>query len=527
MTGPRRPDSRMFRIAVAAALFVSVAYGVIFFYVQTRSRSFRALPEEMREELVKLQVPADASAAVERAWVREGFGGEPEYLIAPVGPLPCDGDTAAAKEAIASAGNVDQLSVIADRAPDDLLVALVFGTELIRAGRYAEADRVIAQTLARTGDDENVIAAARDPRTQLDLSDDRVSTVIHLHHALGVARLQSGTTPPWISLKNVIGCVKPLSARRLIGTSRGAPSWSRLQITAPGCTTNAAGTLSSYDLYNNLIAGYMRAARFEGDDRMREREFSRRARTNPTALHELLLAQVERAKANGWQNEAQLWALSNVEQILDERIPDDARLNLNAIHVIDWWLEGDRCPAEVCTADLRARLARTKDELLEQAMLRRNVAPEQQRAFAQMTTRLLAGSGVPRARVAAAANAVRGWLATSQSATLHDLAAADDARNAIPRSVVIGDESEPPEARFGPRGEEWRAAAEKDFAAAVAKWAATRSPGEQRDLLIATRKLLGGDDAPRAVVDLEQKRGDAFAIRLAASRRWWAFLALL
>lgn len=528
MTGPRRPDSLWFRIAVAAVLLLSAAWGLVYYFAQTRSRSFAALPEPMREELAALPVPADASAAVEREWVKEGFGGA-TYFVAPVGPPPCAANDAAAQEAITlrDAGDADtrieRLSAIADGAPDNLLVALVLGTELVNAGRNAEADRVITQTLERTRDDDNTIAAARDPRTRLDLSDDAVSTVIHLHHALGVARLaQSGTTPPWISLKNVIGCVKPLSARRLIGTSRGAPSWSKLQIDAPGCTTRVAGTLSSYDLYNNLIAGYMRASRFDGDANTREREFSRRTRTHPSALHELLLAQIERAKANGWQNEAQLWALSNVEQLLDERVPDDARLNLNAIQVIDWWLDPARCPAEVCTADLRARLAKTKDELLEQAFVRRNVAPDQQRPFAQAVTRLLAGSGVPRARIASAATAIREWLPPSQASTLNDLAAADEARNAVPRSIVgrAADDAKAPEAK-------WRAAAERDFAAAAATWAANRSPEEQRRVLIASRQLLGGAEPPQAVRDLEAKRADRRSIALKASRWWWALMAVV
>ena len=543
MTGPRRPDALWFRLAVIVALLLSAAWGLFYYFAQTGSRSFAALPEAMREELAELPVPAEASAGIEREWAKEGFGNM-EYLTAPVGPLPCDAaagalsprDQTAAREAIAlrdqgdADTRIERLAAIADGAPGNLLVALVFGTELINAGRSAEADRVIAQTLERTQDDDRTIAASRDPRTRLDLGDEGVSTVIHLHHALGVARLaQSGAMPPWISLKNVIGSVKPLSARRLIGTSRGAPSWSKLLIAAPGCATTTPGTLSSYDLYNNLIAGYMRARRFEGDEPSREREFSRRTRTNPSALHELLLGQVARARANGWQHEAELWALSNVEQLLDERVPDDARLNLNAIRVIDWWLEGNRCEPAICTAELRARLAKTKDELLEQAFLRRNVTPDQQRAFAQAVTRLLAGSNVPRARIASGVAVVKQWLPASQASTLGDLSAADEARNALPRSItgMAAADAEPPETRLGARGKDWRKAAERDFAAAAAKWAATRSPGEQRAVIIASRQLLAGAEAPKALVDLEQQRADLSRIRLAASKWWWALIAFL
>jgi len=492
MAGPRHPDDRWFWPAVALALLMALGYASIYYVEQTKDRSFASLPEATREELAELTVVAEASAEVEREWVKEGFGGE-EYLTAPVGPLPCAGaadalpprDRAAAREAIALHGDgdaetrIERLSTIADTEPDNLIVALVFATELIDAGRAAEADRVISQTLDRTQDDERVIAAARAPRTRLDLSDQNVSTVIHLHHALGVARLgQSGAAPPWKSLKNVIGSVKPLSNLRLIGTSRGAPSWSKLLIAAPGCTATGTASLSSYDLYNNLIAGYMRGGRFEGDDAMRQREFSRPPRTYPSPVRQLLDAQVERAKANGWQNESQLWALSNVEQLLDWRRPDDARLNLNAIQVLDWWLAGDRCPAEVCTPELRKGLAATKDELLEQAFLRRNVAPDQQRPFAQAVTRMLAGSNIPRTRIADAATAVREWLPQSQSSSLADLSAADGARSELPRWItgLAAEDAQPPEAPLGTRAAAWRKAADRDFAAAAATW----GPGGRR-----------------------------------------------
>ncbi|HEV7764548.1 MAG TPA: hypothetical protein VGQ76_06065 [Thermoanaerobaculia bacterium] len=545
MSGPRHPADRWFRPALIAVIVLSIAWGLIYFFAQTRSRSFANLPEAMREELAALPVVARASADVERKWVKDGFGGA-QYLVAPVGPMPCptaaDGligpQRLSAAEAVAlqNTGDADtrieRLSTLGDSDPQNLLVALVLGTELVHAGRNAEADRVLSQTLERTSDDERIIAASRDPRTGLDLSDQSVSTVIHVHHALGVARLaQSSTQPPWKSLKNVIGSVKPLSQRRLISTSRGAPSWSKLLIAAPGCTATDANSLSSYDLYNNLIAGYMRGGNFQGDAPMRDREFGRGAKTYPSAVHQLLLVQVVRAQANGWKNEAQLWALSNVEQLLDWRRPDDARLNLNAIQVIDWWLEGDRCPDAACTAEMRASLTAQKDELLEQAFARRNVAPDQQRVFAQAMTRLLADSQLPRARIADAATAMREWLPASQAATLTDLIAADAARAELPRWITgrAAEDAEPPEQRLGRNAAAWRKVADVDFAAAAATWAATRSAGEQRAVLVATRQLLGAASPPQAVVDLGAKRsfGDRLRIRLAASKWWWGLMATL
>jgi hypothetical protein len=537
---PRVPDLRWVRGAVAIAFAIAALTGFLFYRYEVRARSVASLSDAAREELASLTIPARATGKLEQSWVGEGF--TTGYLMAPVGPMPCGGETEAILREGDAESRIEQLAALHDARPEDLLVALALGTQLIETGRYPEAERVTTESLERTSDDEQVIAAARSAGSTLDLGDTSVSTVIHLHHALGVARLsQSATEPPWKSLKNVIGSVKTLSRRRLMGTTRGQPAWSRLLIAAPGCTstaeTNGKPALSSYDLFDNLIVAYMRGKYrgYPGIERDREREFGRAPKNYPSALHQLLLAQVERARANEWKDEAQLWALSNVEQVIDWRLPDDARLAVNSVQVIDWWMAPERCPADVCTPELVAGMQPIRDQLIEQVFRRRNVGPDQRVELARAAVRLLATSTLDRKRITEHAAAIKQWLPPKEAGVLQDLLNADAARAALPRWAFLppaeGEDAdtEPPYAQLGARGERWRQAAATDLAAGAAQWAATRPPHEQRHALIAIRQLLGAADAPPELTALESRLSwtDRLRLRLSASRLFWAIISSL
>jgi hypothetical protein len=542
----RSPDRLWFGASVVAALLLAALLGVAFYFNRVRATGVASLSDTAREELASLAVPARATAAIEQKWVADD-GFTSELLTAPAGPQPCEQcadvvpplERPAVLEGLAALREpdpdvrIEQLANVNDTARGNLIIGQMLATELIEAGRYPEAERVITQALDSTNADETIIAAARVSST-LDLDDVGVSNIIHLHHALGVARLsQSSSEPPWISLKNVIGSVKPLVRRRLMGTTRDQPVWSRLLIAAPGCPERGGGAkpaLSTYDLYDNLIVGYMRG-KFTGDDAVRAREFGRPRKTYPSKLHALLLAQVVRARQNGWQNEAQLWALSNVEQVIDFRMPDDARLALACVQVIDWWTQKGRCPAEVCTEELLGGIRSIRNELIEQAFKRRNVVPEQRTAFARSMVGLLASSTLDRARVRDAATAMRDWLAPKDRRTLDDLLAADAARSALPSWLFAPREpdAESPQAKLGARGERWYSAALTDVAAAASKWAASRPVAEQRRALIAIRQVLGTASAPSELTALEQQRSfsDRLLLRVLASKAFWAFVALL
>jgi hypothetical protein len=513
------PDDRWVQLALLGAIVVAALSGYGFYWYQVRARSIATLSEGAREELAALQVPARATAELERTWVADGF--TTGFFVAPVGPMPCNADLATDDE---------QLAALHDAQPGDLLVALALATHRIENGRFAEAEQVTTRALDRTSDDERIIAAARAAGSTLDLSDASVSTVVHLHHALGVARLsQSSTDPPWVSLKNVIGSVKAMSRRRLMpgATTRGQAAASRLLIDAPGCSGKAS--LSSYDLFNNLIVAYMRG-KFTGASSEREREFSRAPKNYPSALHRLLVAQVARARANDWQDEAQLWALSNVEQVIDWRFPDDARLAVNAVEVIDWWMTPERCPADVCTPELNSGMQPIRNGLIEQALRRRNVSNEQRAEFARAAVRLLATSSIDRRRVSEHAALLKEWLAPKEARVLDDLLHADTARAALPRFTFAPEpDAEPPHAKLGPRADRWYTAARTDLARAATEWAKGRPPAEQRHALIAIRQFLGEAERPEELTQLENLRpfSDRLRLRLTAAKWFWATLALL
>ncbi len=353
------------------------------------------------------------------------------------------------------------------------------------------------------------------------------STVIHLHHALGIARLsEAGSEAPWKALKNVIGSVKELSRKRLLGTVRTSATASKLLIPAPGCPPDAA-SLSSYDLYNNLIIGYVRRPDYSDTERNRLREFERGAKTYPGVVRQLFVAQRERARKDGWKNEAQLWALSNAEQVLDWRRPDDARLDFNIAQLLDWWTSADHC-GDVCKPELLAGLRSVEDELVEAAVHRRNVTTEQQREFATGMTRMVAQSHLDRTKLASDLDVLRGWLPPEKAQTVDDLVNAERVRVELPQWIVDPHpEADPASEKLGRRAESWRAAAYSDFVSAAATWAADRSAIEQRQVLVASRQLLGIMAAPAELQHLENQLpfSARIAVILGASRVWWGFIA--
>ena len=542
MSGPRRRDERWVRPAVAAATLVAIIAGLLVYLTSTRSRSFASLGETQREQLAAVEIEPVAIAEVEREWVADGF--EPAYLISPMGPQPCAGaaelapahERSALRQAFVILGGdgdrAEQLAVLTDAQPSSLLLALIHATELVRSERFIEAERVITQAFDRTSTDEAIIDAARRRGSQVDLDDYTFSTVIHLHHALGFARLNSGAEPPWKSLKNVIGSVEQLSRQRLLGgATRGGGAASRLPITAPGCPPGGGDGLSSYDLFNNLIVGYVRAhGKYSDTDRNRQREFFREPRLHPRPIRQLLLAQHRREKESGWKNEAELWALSNAERVMDIRIPEDARLAFNIIQLIDWWTVPDRCPKNVCTDELMKPLRAEKDLLLERAIRRRDVSEEQRPVFAAGTVRMLVHSGLDRSKLEGDVQQLRAWLPPPKVSTLEDLLLSGRARGAMPKWIVDrAEEAEAPYEKLGRRAERWREAAVRDFTAAAAGWAASRPPAERRQVLVAVRQLLGSGAAPPEVGALERQFSamQRLRIRLSGWKAWWAFVAFV
>lgn len=522
----RNPERVWFIPAVIAAALAALGVGYGCYSQAMRRGSITSFGDTAREELAALRMPARETTAVERTWVTEAPN---EYLVSTPLPMPCPGVigivSPAERSAVAQAleasndsdlgARIERLELIRDGAPDNLLVVLMLGTQLIEAGELARAERLIADALKATGKDEQLITAARYGHP-LDLRNAEVSTLIHLQHACVVAGLLRLPANPScvVQLRNVIGSVIPLSDRRLPGATRRQPTWSRLAIPAPGCTVDAQ-TLSTIDLYNNLVVAYMNdklpvgepwrtkelIKRLEGDDRR-------------TPLREFLKTQVKRASDTNWANETQLGALSNVATVLDWVHPDvsrDARFDYNAVLVLDRWTGGEQ-----------EGIAELRDKLIEQALRSRNVSQAQQAPFARGILRMLATSNVDRTRVANDAAIVKGWLGAEDARSLDDLLTADNARAALPKWLVAREEDqEPPHAKLGVRAPRWYAAAISDFAAAAAQWAAPRSVDDQRHIIVALHQLLGSAKSPPELVALEKPRKPYERLWLQLSATRW------
>lgn len=510
-------------IAGASALVIAVAA----YFTIVHVFRLASLDEATLTQLSALKVDRRATAAVEQRWTAEGF--DAGYLTAPVGPLPCRlsvdsvplderAAAAAAFTAVEEANGeerIERLAEIVDSRPSSLLVALMFGTTLIEAKRHAGAETVITRALDATLDDENIISAAKNRASGLDFDNDRLSTVIHLHHALGVIGLsETGSTPPWKALKNVIGSVRPLSRRVRLGASTGEDVASKQRIPAPGCARDAR-SLSSHDLFNNLIVGYARAKYVNPIER--EREFSR-DRSLPGPVLRLFFLQRDRQKAGNYSDESLLWALSNAERVLDWGTPDDARINYNIVQVLDWWVR-ERCGD--CRSDLIAAVREVEDGLLTSAIRQHDVSDDQQEMFARGVTRMLAHSNVDRKQIEGDLQVIRGWLKTPQQAqVLADLITADNARAELPAWLTRGEPGPSPFERLGGRAAAWRNAAESDYAAAAAVWAGEQPLGIRRQVAIALRQLLGGATPPDELLTIEESfpPWQRVLMRLCASR---------
>lgn len=541
MAGPRHPEDRWFLPSVIAAAVVAVVFFAVLYRSTMQSRSFHSLDETARAELAVLPVDPRSTNDVERLWVAKDF--DTTYLVAPAGPLPCQpavraiplSDRPAARTAFAAMNDesgearIESLAPISEASPHNLLVALLLGTELVRAERFEEADHIIARALDSTDLDEKIRDAAKAANTTLDLDDAQLSIVIDLRHLLGIARLNT-RKEPWTALKNVIGAVKALSRKTLLGLSREQGTAARLLIPAPGCPSGTPGTLTTYDLYNNLITGYVRAESYPVDEQGRANEFGRHAKNDPRPQNLLLQAQWSREVQGQWKNEARLWALSNAKEILDLRYPNDARLNFNIAQLLDWWTESQRCPAKVCTPALLEQVRVMRDRLLLIAIKERNGILESERAeFATGITRMLAGSTVDRTQIGPDLSELATWLPPDKAPILNDLQTAAAARKAFTQWVVEpGEDGSAPFDKLGHKRTTWRNAALLDFIEAASVWASQRSENEKKDFIVAARQLLGTATAPPSLVQLEAGMPwmQRMRVRIAASRTWWFLLSL-
>lgn len=458
----QNPHDRWLRHGAAAALFIAVLAGWSFHAMQRDARSIRALDGETRKQLAALKVHSQRTVKIEQEWVAKGF--ETKLLIAPPGPLPC------------TAGS-----------SSEPVAALIAATNLANGGRYAEAERIATEAL-----------------TKSDFADvSETACAVYLHHIVAFARLSRDVkNPQWASLTNVT---------RLIGGRRS--------IAPPGCARADSSSLSSSDLFNNLMVAFMEGNyRALPRERLKGRDFLR----PDSAFERFFYAQVARAPSNGWQDESRLFALAVIGEAIEEDMLDDARFNVNAIMVLDWWIAPEHCPSAICTADVLDALQVLRDSLLKRAFLARMVPPQQRVELARALTRLLARSTFDRSSIEGSANLIRGWLPPAEAETLDALLVAGAARADYSWLREPSEDNRVPFEKLGRRANVWRSAARKDFVADAARMIVTWEASDRRRVALALLPLIDDSEVPPELGALIAQL--SIRDRVIASR-WWSIAA--
>ena len=556
MAGPSHHQNVWFRTAAAVMLVPSAYIAVAVTSCGERRNSFAALDERARKEVAALRIHPYQSATVERGWFGQEF--DSNELVAPIGPPPCPQaaealpytQRAEAREAFETLKVADKqeqmrrLAAISARDRQNFLVALIAGSKLVENGESKLAEQLLWSSLDSTDRDNQIIQVARSVRlghaspilsARFHFTDDELATVIHLHHVLGVAELRpSPMREPWVALKNVIGSVRPLGERHPLGLIPGQGPESRLVIPAPGCS-DPSRSITSYDLYNNLIVGYVRGnfhlrSTAPNVPQTRENEFHRDRRDVETGVRQLFVAQREHERDAGWPNESRLWALSNADSVLDQGVPDDARLDYTIARLLNWWMDPTRCPAEICTHELQTAVKTDRDVLLRQALNQRDVDPDQRESFAAGMVKMIVFSDIDPASVKEQLNALRDSLSPAQARILDDYFAAQAARDALPSWALKSNEvnGRAPWQTLGEKAATWRPAVLQDFAMEMARWAQKRSPKEKRRVAAALRRLLEPEPLPaevdRALVPSGVGRWE---FEIASARRSWTLLGIV
>jgi hypothetical protein len=418
--------------------------------------------------------------AVERSWIDDAF--QEGYLPAPPATPPCPGGLRFVPEserrrvaaAMAAGGNetVDRLRVLVEERPASWLAALALGNRLLQEDRIGLGQEVLGTYLRRpeTGSAvRKALNAAAAGTAWTGPSSEEVLGLIHLLHADGYAQIQQNLAGPelWTSLKNPIGCAKLLSLRGALGEVAGLSTAWKLPLPAPGCEASD-DALSTYDLYNNLIVGYLETREFSESDERRSREFDRSYRDPPR--ENPLQAVLERVvRERNPEREYWVWAVSNAERLLRARRWEraeplsDPRLAVNLAQLMESALP---MAPEAAVEPLEEEVS----VLTEAAWQARDgISPSRRHAFAPALSRMVLIDAARGGGVRTLPPDLARHLSEEQAAVAAAVAAAAALR-ADPGAWAEAIRSRPDEL-LAPLGEwrgAWLSASRRDLAASVA-----------------------------------------------------------
>ncbi len=457
---------------------------------------------------------------VEQEWIESGF--DETYLVSPLGPLPCSegldlpssmrSDVRAAFRSVRQERPDEAIAILAGISTRHWLPPLAAGTLKARDGDIAQAQLLLQSYLNfETVDSrlQRILASSRRDEAWSAPSSDEIRGLIYIQHALASIQIdyQRHDNNFWANVKNPIGCAKQLALRGELSDVKSMPTYSKLAILPPGCT-NAAGALTTYDLYNNLLVAYLRSPDHHNTEGRQNYEF-RRTYSDPPDSNPLLAvlgkARIELIP----EREHWVWAISNAERILrwSPMAPQDARLSYNLAALLDSALAVG--PPEAAPA-----LVLRRDALLEAAIgQQQRLDDGQRRQLALGVTRLELFDASRRGRSPERTLEAPAGL-TADQAAVADAVAFSIARRQEPSllaGVAAAGAGEAREA-LGERAAAWLSASRSEVAATVARRALTEDPAapadDPRAVATAARGLLDDDDlVPPELEQLEEQLG--------------------
>lgn len=528
---PRRPSNPLVTLLLAV-LVLAAAAGT---WLGLRSGQPR--PEEIGSLLEPVKpIVTLASAAEEKTWLEPHFRPEEGYIPAPPGPPPCPwGIDGVDRERAAGVARASGLGVAGIPELEELhkknggwLSGLALGRLLVEQGQRAKAESLYA-TLLKPGLSRplhdiigrGLVAAEalRDgnPREPPPIED--LTPAIYALQASGYVQILGNKTGEdfWNTLKYPIALGKMVVFHEQRMLVDKVIDGYELDLAPPGCVAGWPG-ISSYDLYNNLIVGYLTASGFQAPPEKRTKEFERAYQDPP--LQNPLLTVLRKRQTELETNpeiEGRVWAVSNAERLLRDRLlerrgyPQNARLALAVAGVIEWALEGSVPEAAV------PALLRQQRELLAVALEREDDIPEEERpGFDRALARLrliAAGRNGEEAKL----DDLAASFSPEQSEAASLVATVQAARRepAGWASLALGEMDPGLSLKLGKRASPWRSALRSDLAAALARFAAEQEPpARQRLAGMASSILHVGDTVPPALANLKTELGTVWRLRL-------------